>query len=50
MKKDYKKKRFTVNAAPYGIPIYKRLGFVEVDTEKNVGGVIFTPMLYGKEN
>ena len=46
MKEDYKKKIFTVNAAPYGIPIYTRLGFVATDKEQNVNGVIFTPMKY----
>ena len=46
MKEDYDLKEFTVNAAPYGIPIYTRLGFVPTDTEQNVNGVIFTPMKY----
>lgn len=46
MKEDYKKKTFTVNAAPYGVPIYTRLGFVPTDKEQNVNGVIFTPMKY----
>ncbi len=46
MKGDYEKKIFTVNAAPYGIPIYTRLGFIPTDTQKNVNGVIFTPMKY----
>ena len=49
MQKDYDIKEFTVNAAPYGIPIYTRLGFVPTDTEKNVNGVIFTPMKYTKK-
>lgn len=49
MKQDYIKQEFTVNAAPYGVPIYKRLGFLETDTIKNINGVIFTPMKY-KEN
>ena len=46
MKKDYEKKVFTVNAAPYGLPVYTRLGFVPTDREQNVNGVIFTPMKY----
>ena len=46
MKRDYDLKEFTVNAAPYGIPIYTRLGFLPTDSEKNVNGVIFTPMKY----
>lgn len=46
MKEDYEKKEFTVNAAPYGVPIYTRLGFMATDTQKNVNGVIYTPMRY----
>lgn len=46
MTQDYENKTFTVNAAPYGVPIYTRLGFVPTDKEKNVKGVIFTPMKY----
>ncbi|MBO5286968.1 MAG: GNAT family N-acetyltransferase [Clostridia bacterium] len=46
MKGDYEKKEFTVNAAPYGVPVYRRLGFVETDTIQNLRGVIFTPMKY----
>ncbi|MBQ7761482.1 MAG: GNAT family N-acetyltransferase [Clostridia bacterium] len=46
MVQDYEKKTFTVNAAPYGVPIYTRLGFVPTDKEQNVKGVIFTPMKY----
>ena len=48
MKRDYDVKEFTVNAAPYGIPVYTRLGFVPTDVEQNVNGVIFTPMKYKK--
>ncbi|MBQ8545446.1 MAG: GNAT family N-acetyltransferase [Clostridia bacterium] len=46
MKEDYDLKEFTVNAAPYGVPVYTRLGFVPTDSQKNVNGVIFTPMKY----
>lgn len=46
MTEDYEKKTFTVNAAPYGVPIYTRLGFLPTDKEQNVRGVIFTPMKY----
>lgn len=34
----------TVNACPYGVPVYTRLGFVPTDTQKNENGIIFTPM------
>ena len=46
MMRDYDLKEFTVNAAPYGVPIYTRLGFSPTDKEQNVNGVIFTPMKY----
>lgn len=46
MTEDYENKTFTVNAAPYGLPIYTRLGFVKTGEEQNVKGVIFTPMKY----
>ncbi len=36
----------TVNACPYGVPVYKRLGFTETDIQQNKNGVIFTPMRY----
>ncbi len=49
LKKDTGAKQITVNAMPYGVPVYKRLGFVITDTEQNVGGVIFTPMKYEKK-
>jgi len=46
MMRDYDIKEFTVNAAPYGVPVYTRLGFLPTDTQKNINGVIFTPMRY----
>lgn len=46
MKGDYENKEFTVNAAPYGVPVYTRLGFIPTDKQQNVKGVIFTPMKY----
>lgn len=39
----------TVNACPYGVPVYKRLGFIETDTQKNEKGIIYTPMMYKRE-
>lgn len=36
----------TVNACPYGVQVYTRLGFVPTDTQKNENGIIFTPMKY----
>ena len=34
----------TLNAAPYGLPFYRQLGFVETDREQTVNGIRFTPM------
>lgn len=36
----------TVNSSPYAVPIYKKLGFTETDTEQTVNGLRFTPMEY----
>lgn len=36
----------TVNASPYGLGFYKRLGFFAVQSEQCVEGVRFTPMKY----
>ena len=36
--------RITVNASPYGIPFYHKLGFSDIDREQVVGGMTITPM------
>ncbi len=36
----------TVNACPYGVPVYKKLGFEVTDIQKNKNGVIYTPMKF----
>lgn len=38
--------RITVNAAPYAVEFYHRLGFVDTDKEQTIKGVRFTPMTY----
>lgn len=38
--------RITVNSSPYAVPIYKKLGFTETDSEQAVNGLRFTPMVY----
>ena len=40
----------TVNASPYAVEIYHKLGFVETDKEQVVNGLRFTPMEYGKSD
>lgn len=39
-------KNITVNSAPYTIPIYKKLGFIETGPCEIKQGIIFTPMEY----
>ena len=34
----------TVNSSPYAIEAYRRLGFVETDTEQEISGIKYTPM------
>lgn len=49
MRKDYSEQKFTVNAAPYALEIYRRLGFVETDGEQETNGVRYTPMRFCEE-
>ena len=37
----------TVNSSPYALEIYRRLGFVETDTQQTVNGICFIPMKFG---
>lgn len=48
---DYAKKksgarRLTVNASPYGVVFYHRIGFKDVGPELHREGIIYTPMEY----
>ena len=43
---DCNSNRITVNSSPYAVPIYKKLGFTETDTEQAVNGLRFTSMEY----
>lgn len=36
----------TVNSSPYGVPFYKRLGFVPQSGELEADGIRYTPMKY----
>ena len=49
MQLDYERKEFTVNSSPYAVPIYRKLGFKDIDSEQTVDGLRFTPMKYQKE-
>lgn len=39
-------KELTVNSSPYGRAFYHNVGFVDVDKEKTINGIRFTPMKY----
>lgn len=43
---DFPDGMITVNAAPYGLPFYRALGFLPTDREQTVNGIRFTPMAY----
>lgn len=36
----------TVNAAPYGVPFYHKVGFQDIGEETQTDGIIYTPMKY----
>lgn len=36
----------TLNASPYGIPFYHKIGFTDVDVQQTANGITFTPMKY----
>lgn len=36
----------TVNSSPYAVEIYRRLGFIELDSEQIKDGIRFYPMIY----
>lgn len=40
------KSRITVNASPYGVPFYHRIGFRDLGGERCQDGIIYTPMEY----
>lgn len=44
VKTEIGKKRLTVNASPYGVDFYHRLGFQDLGPERQQDGIIFTPM------
>lgn len=46
VKQELGKNRLTVNAAPYGVGFYHRIGFKDLGPEKQQDGIIYTPMDY----
>ncbi len=37
---------YTVNSSPYAVPVYHKLGFVDMDLERSADGMRFTPMKF----
>lgn len=46
-KLEYKESYYTVNAAPYAVEFYHRIGFLDVSNEIVKDGIIYTPMRCG---
>ena len=46
VKQELGKRRLTVNASPYGVIFYHKIGFKDLGPEKQQDGVIYTPMEY----
>ncbi len=42
--------RMTVNASPYGVKAYLKLGFMPVAAEQHADGIRYTPMVYLKHS
>ena len=47
---DFAGQTITLNSAPYGLPFYKKIGFVETDSQQTMNGITFTPMAYTQED
>lgn len=43
----YKERNYTVNASPYAVEFYHKMGFVDVSKEIFKDGITYTPMKYG---
>lgn len=37
---------YTVNSSPYAVPVYHKLGFIDMDREQLADGMRFTPMKF----
>lgn len=46
VKSELCKRRITVNAAPYGVEFYHRVGFRDIGSARQQDGIIYTPMEY----
>lgn len=43
---EYKEREYTVNASPYAVEFYHKLGFWDVSAEISKDGITYTPMKY----
>lgn len=46
VRKEFGTSRMTVNASPYGVPFYHKVGFRDIGPQRCEDGIIFTPMEY----
>lgn len=46
VKNELGENRLTVNSSPYGVDFYHRVGFRDLESQKQQDGIIFTPMEY----
>ncbi len=46
VKSAYPDRVITLNAAPFGLPFYRKLGFTSANREQCVNGIRFTPMIF----
>lgn len=43
--KEYGKREMTVNASPYAVGFYHKIGFLDTDVEQTTEGIRYTPMI-----
>ena len=46
LRENSQSKIITVNSSPYAVPVYHKLGFVDLDTEQVSDGMRYTPMKF----
>lgn len=46
LRENSQSKVITVNSSPYAVPVYHKLGFVDLDIEQVSDGMRYTPMKY----
>ena len=46
LRENSQSKVITVNSSPYAVPVYHKLGFVDLDLEQVSDGMRYTPMKY----